>query len=224
MSTITLIRHGQACAFEKDSDRLTELGFHQSRKLGSYWEGRAFDLAFRGSLRRHRETAEAAGYPGAIENPGWNEYDAPAIIATLGPLFYGSGDPRWTAFQQNPKENRVFQRMFEPLMEAWLAGEVLHPQVEPFVDYQARVLRAFHNAKASGGARIAVFTSGGPIGLCLQHTLAAPARTFLDVNWRIRNSSLTEFTFSSANPERCSLDVFNTCPHLERDAASLTWR
>lgn len=209
MSTITLIRHGQAHAFDQDSDRLTELGFHQARALLAL---PPFDVAFRGSLRRHRETAEAAGYPGAIEDEGWNEYDATAIVRHFSRL-----DPV-------PRDNRTFQRMFEPLMEAWLAGEVTHPHVEPFTQFEARVAQAFATAKASGASRIAVFTSGGPIGLCVQRTLAAPTRTFLDLNWRIRNTSLTGFTFAKANPARCSLDVFNTVPHPLGDAESLTWR
>jgi broad specificity phosphatase PhoE len=211
MSTITLIRHGQAHAFDRDSDRLTELGFHQARALGAFWE-EPFDIVFRGSLRRHRETAEAAGYPNAIEDTGWNEYDARGILQYLA------------GQEATPTDNRAFQRMFEPLMEAWLAGAVSHPNVEPFAQFEDRVVRAFATAKASGAGRIAVFTSGGPIGLCVQQTLAAPSKAFLELNWRIRNTSLTEFTFARSNPGRCSLDVFNTVPHLHGDAESLTWR
>ncbi|BDC49563.1 phosphoglycerate mutase [Bryobacterales bacterium F-183] len=222
MSTITLIRHGQAHAFEQDSDRLTDLGWQQARSLSA---NPPYDIAFRGSLRRHRETAEAAGYPNAIEDPGWNEYDATGIIALLAQLTYANPqDPRWLAYQQSPKDNRTFQRMFEPVMEAWLSGTVHHPVVEPFVSFQSRVSSAFQTAKSCGATRIAVFTSGGPIGLCVQQTLNAPNKTFLDLNWRVRNTSLTEFTFSTANPDRCSLDVFNTVPHLEGQASLLTWR
>lgn len=212
MSTITLIRHGQAHAFDQDSDRLTELGFRQARTLGTFLQDQSFDLVFRGSLRRHRETAEAAGYPDAIEDPGWNEYDATGILQ------------RFASEKETPRDNRTFQRMFEPLMEAWLAGTVADTSVEPFALFEARVAQAFATVKASGASRIAVFTSGGPIGLCVQRTLAAPPRSFLDLNWRIRNTSLTEFTFAKANPARCSLDVFNTVPHLQGDAESLTWR
>jgi len=62
-----------------------------------------------------------------------------------------------------------------------------------------------------------VFTSGGPIGVCVQLALQAPKETAMRLNWRVKNGSLTEFAFSGAH--RLSLDSFNETPHL--DAAAL---
>jgi broad specificity phosphatase PhoE len=70
------------------------------------------------------------------------------------------------------------------------------------------------------GRRVAAFTSGGPIGVAVQIALNAPDRAGLEVNWRVRNCSLTEFLFSG---ERLSLDSFNAIPHLE-DPALRTFR
>ena len=53
----------------------------------------------------------------------------------------------------------------------------------------------------------------------VQTALGAPARSFLDVNWRVRNCSISEFVFSR---DRLSLDSFNTLPHL--DPALHTYR
>jgi broad specificity phosphatase PhoE len=58
-----------------------------------------------------------------------------------------------------------------------------------------------------------LFTSGGPISVLVQEAIGAAERCFLEVNWRVKNCSLTEFTFSR---ERISLDSFNSVPHLER--------
>ena len=70
------------------------------------------------------------------------------------------------------------------------------------------------------GRDVVVVTSGGPIGMCVREALGAPAKAFLDVNWRMRNASMTEFTFSSS---RFTLDTLNGLPHLE-DRALWTWR
>ena len=70
------------------------------------------------------------------------------------------------------------------------------------------------------GRRIVSFTSGGFIGSAAQWALAAPDRTALELNWRIRNGSLTEFVFTR---ERFTLDSFNAVPHLA-DSALWTYR
>ena len=66
--------------------------------------------------------------------------------------------------------------------------------------------------QGAANRRVVLFTSGGPIGVLVQTALSAPDRSFLDINWRVRNCSITEFVFSS---DRLSLDSFNTIPHLE---------
>ena len=58
MSTLHLVRHGQASFGADDYDRLSELGWRQSRRLGEYWKGKGqqFDQIIMGTLRRHDET------------------------------------------------------------------------------------------------------------------------------------------------------------------------
>jgi broad specificity phosphatase PhoE len=73
---------------------------------------------------------------------------------------------------------------------------------------------------AGSGKRIVAFTSGGPIGVTVQFALGAPDRAALELNWRVRNSSLTEFVFTR---DRFTLDMFNAAPHLD-DEALLTYR
>ena len=59
---------------------------------------------------------------------------------------------------------------------------------------------------------VAVFTSGGPIGACVQLAMQAPPAMAVHLNWRVKNGSITEFLFSA---NRLSLDSFNTVPHLD---------
>ena len=62
MSLLLLVRHGQASWGAHDYDRLSSVGTQQSRVLGAALAARGVrpDLVLRGSMTRHRETAEAA--------------------------------------------------------------------------------------------------------------------------------------------------------------------
>lgn len=229
MSLLTLVRHGQATAFEKSADRLSELGEAQSRELARFWlkNGVRFDEVFTGALARQTQTerivagcfAEAgAPWPTPVAAPGFNEYDAAGVLTDLVPAL-AARDERFAAFvkafeavRHGPERNRAFQRMFEIAMRAWLEGEAAIEGVESWPDFRERVRIALRSAMQGGGnRRVAVFTSGGPIGLAVQLAMQAPDGMFLEVNWRIRNCSLTEFVFSG---ERFTLDSFNGVPHL----------
>jgi broad specificity phosphatase PhoE len=236
MSTLTLVRHGQARPFERDSDLLSDPGRQQSRLLGQYWQrhGVRFDQVITGSLTRHLQTEEevrASGFemPEAVVDQGWNEYEAISIINILAPQLIRE-DPGFAArtaeydeMAKGPDRNRYFQRMLEMLMDAWVAGRIGAEGVETFSEYQQRVVAALERLRGHGGSNrnVVVFTSGGPVGLCVQHALKAPTQAFLDINWRMRNASITEFTFSR---DRLSLDTLNGLPHLDAERSLWTWR
>jgi len=231
MSTLVLVRHGQARAFEADSDRLTDAGEEQARRVGEYLVecGIEFDDAYAGTLVRQRRTLEiAAGafsragktFPSPTFDAAWNEYDAGGILGGLMPALRGR-DSEFAKlvdeFEQGvsrPDRNRYFQRMFEVLMAAWQGGTVEADAVEPFAAFHDRVQTAFQGITARGGRRtVAVFTSGGPIGVCVQTVLEAVPMTALRLNWRVKNASLTEFVFSEG---RVSLEYFNVVDYLPK--------
>ena len=230
MSQLVLVRHGQAAAFTVDSDRLTELGEKQARELGRWLAARGTELdeVYVGTLRRQRETARLVGealtaaglpFPEPREHAGWNEYDAGGINGRLGRAL-AERDPGYAAlvadFERNAgarDRNRYFQRMFEALMERWVSGEASDEGVESFTAFHARVKAARDAILAQDGSRnVMVFTSGGPIGVCVQLALGAPERMAVQVNWRVKNGSMTEMLFSK---DRLSLDSFNAIPHLD---------
>lgn len=228
MGRLLLIRHGQAAAFSQDSDRLTELGERQARVIGESFAAQrlAVDVVIRGSLRRHAQTEagvaaayERAGlaWPKAQVRPDWNEYDAGAIMSVLGDSLR-SRDPdfaklaaEFQAAFEGPERNRYFQRMFEALMSRWVAGDLTAEGVESFAIFHERVVRGLAQVLVEGGRCVAVFTSGGPIGTCVQHVLKAPGATAVELNWRVRNGSITEFLFGKG---RISLDSFNATAHF----------
>jgi broad specificity phosphatase PhoE len=237
MSTLTLVRHGQARAFQKESDILSPLGEVQSCKLGEYWslQRTTFDEVFTGPLVRQRHTGDLVGaclkqaglsWPTPVVIEELAEYDSGGILTRLTPEL-AERDPAFRrlveSFQQSEADrNRHFQRMFEVVVRQWLEGGLESPDVEPWPTFRERIHRAIRRITEEGGSgrRVAVFTSGGPIGVAVQRALGAPDRGAIEVNWRVRNCSLTEFVFGGG---RFSLDTFNATPHLA-DPGLLSYR
>jgi broad specificity phosphatase PhoE len=238
LAQLILVRHGQATPFEEIADRLSPLGETQSRKLADFWirTQATFDEVYTGSLERQRRTAELVreaysthglAWPEPQLMPELNEYDAERVVKHFAPQL-AARDTQFRLLVEatecggGPDQNRRFQKMFEALMNRWITGELDSPEVESWRSFHGRVQRALRRITqgAVSGRRVAAFTSGGPIGVAVQIALDAPDRTGLEVNWRVRNCSLTEFIFSG---ERLSLDSFNAIPHLD-DPALRTFR
>lgn len=220
MSTLVLVRHGQAAA----SGSLTPLGEQQARLLAEYWQRRGvrFDQAYCGTLDRQRQTATIAGWPGAEQIPELNEYDAGGIVGKLGGRL-ATQSTEFAALVQaweQDRSNRNFQRLFEVVVRRWVEGTLADPEVEPWPAFHDRVNRALRRLTQEGPSRnVAVFTSGGVIGVVVQSVLGAPQTAAIELNWRVRNGSLTGLLFSGG---RISLDYFNATPHLEE--AEISYR
>jgi broad specificity phosphatase PhoE len=238
LAQLILVRHGQATPFEDITDRLSPLGETQARKLAEFWirNQATFDEVYTGSLNRQRRTAELVreaftahglAWPEAQVTPELNEYDAESVVKHFAPqLAARDSEFRLLVEATGPDQNRRFQKMFEALMNRWITGELDSNEVESWRAFRARVQRGLRRITGGAGPRpakgrcVVAFTSGGPIGVAVQIALDAPDRTGLEVNWRVRNCSLTEFVFSG---ERLSLDSFNGTPHLD-DPALRTFR
>ena len=63
-----------------------------------------------------------------------------------------------------------------------------------------------------GRGNVLIISSGGPIAAIVAAALNAPPATAVELNLRIRNSSLTEF---ASTPRRHHLVTFNGLPHLD---------
>jgi len=240
VSVLILVRHGQASFFADDYDRLSPVGETQARRLGDYWvqQGAVFTEVYVGPRRRQQQTAEFVGdqyqragipWPEPITLGELDEYDLSGLMDRLVPgLARGN-----RAFEQlveayerseEGERTRSFQRMFEMLLTHWQreASTLAADALESWPSFRDRVERAL-DRMMKGEARqrrVAAFTSGGFIGTAVARTLNAPDRTALELNWRLRNASLTHLLFT---PGRVTLDDFNTIPHLP-DAAHWTYR
>ncbi len=230
MSSLILVRHGQASFFADDYDRLSALGEEQARRLGEHSLNQqlCFDAVYCGPRRRHRGTADAVGesylraglsWPTPIVLPELDEHQVDQLVMTHREALAERSDElkRLTtalADAQNPADKyRSFQRLFEAVASAWVDGASF--QVESWPDFRARVNRAIEQIvrQTGRGRTIAVFTSVGPITVAVQRALACSDQAALETGWRLWNCSVTGFVFSG---NRFTLDRFNALPHLDR--------
>ncbi len=234
-----LVRHGQASFLGADYDRLSPTGEEQARRLGLFWSARRirFDQVITGPRKRQIDTARVAAesftaagapMPEPVVVEEFDEYDGDGILKHILPeaRLRDSRLQELTEAYSNSADDaerrRSFQKMFEAATLAWIAGEIESPQVESWPSFHDRVRRAIGRITSNErrGLAVAVFTSGGPISAAVQMAAGAPERTAIELNWRLKNCSITEIAFSKG---RLTLDSFNTVPHLD-DPLLLTYR
>ncbi|MEM6807962.1 MAG: histidine phosphatase family protein [Pseudomonadota bacterium] len=234
MSRLFVVRHGQARFLTDDYDRLSDLGKQQSEALGQAWLTASIRpmRAYAGTLERQRDTAAgvAAVFGGAdIAFPetevvaGLDEYPADELIAELVPRLRRD-DPavdraasEFESATDDAARYRPVHRLLEAVMRAWVAGDYSLDSVSlpTWTDFSGGVRQALRSimSEAPRSADVAVFTSGGPIGITVQTVLEAPEIKAAELNWRVHNASVTALTFSGSGA-RISLDSFNDVAHL----------
>lgn len=222
MGVVLLVRHGQASFGSADYDVLSETGWEQGRLLGGWLAERGVKptTVLRGGMRRHRETGQAIkqsamGWPDAVLDAGWDEFDHLGVVAALPDRPAGELD------------RRAFQRAFELATARWTGGgfDAEYPESWPgFVD---RVRGALDRAcaQAGPGRTVVVVSSGGPIAAVAAALVdpdadaATYARVWSRFNTTMVNSSVTRVVVGSTGPR---LLTFNEHAHLDGDA--LTYR
>ena len=239
MSVMTLVRHGQASFLSADYDRLSTLGEEQSRLLGRFWgvHGNRFDAVYMGPRLRQQDTANLIGksirqaggdFPEPVMLPGLDEYDLQGFVEHVAPALAATDSDFANLLEIDQKKNlpherqRSFQRMFEKLLVRWQSETQSIDNVETWPVFRQRVESTIRQIQrnAPKSSRLAIVTSGGFIGTAVQIALAAPDRSALELNWRVRNSSLTDLVFTQ---DRLTLDSFNAIPHLP-DPSHWTYR
>ena len=244
MSTLLLIRHGQASFGAADYDVLSDPGIRQGRELGCYWADIAqkIDALYTGPRRRHHGTAEQllAGarsrgieYPEARELSGLDEYPAIELLRHWIPILRAE-DPSFAALWEPEaseseselkfsRDPRAMERGFSYVVEKWALGELDTGELESFVSFRQRVLAALsHIIESEGrGRTVAVVTSGGPICMAVQWALSLPDDIAMRQGWVIGNGSVSEFRYRDARA--LTLIGFNNREHL-REPNLVTYR
>ncbi|MEZ4454039.1 MAG: histidine phosphatase family protein [Nannocystaceae bacterium] len=239
MSTLVLIRHGQASLAAADYDVLSPIGVQQAAALGRHLAARreGFDHLITGPLRRQvdtmahlRSAAADAGHPlpEAIVDEALAEYPALEILARFT-ADAAARDPEIAALQRafaavqgdRRAYARAFDRLFQAMMRRWLAGDFDGQGIEGYDEFQARIDGSLARIleRAGRGARIAVVTSAGPIGAAMRRALNLAPWDGLRASFVVANTGLTELW---TRPEELTLTSFNGLPHL--DSSLVTYR
>ena len=215
MGVILLVRHGQASWGAADYDQLSPLGEQQGAVLGS-WLAQAGVRPTRlvgGSLRRHRQTADAllSGAAGAgwdlgdpVTDPGWDEYDHVQLLDVLG---VDRGVP------EVPTGRSELDAWFDAAVERWVCGGHDGDYPVSFAEFTERVEGALRRttAAAVSGETVVVLTSGGPIAWALTSLLDASTPTWQRLNPVLVNTSITKLTVGGRGASAVS---FNEHGHL----------
>lgn len=231
MSTIYLIRHGQA-GLRNNYDELSGVGKAQARLLGEHLSCRGirFDAIYSGALNRQRQTAgeviqayRRAGIalPGVIEDPHWSEFNLSAVYDELAPLL-SAADPQFKreydemqrlACDENSHVQRTWLRCDMAVVRAWVDG-TLECRSEPFAAFYQRVLEARETLSRFGsGETVAVFTSATPIGIWAAASLGAADGALLKLTGVLQNSAFATFRMRG---DEVTLFSFNATPHLDK--------
>lgn len=226
MGAIYLIRHGQASFDKADYDELSERGVEQARVLGAALRARApqVDATFMGTLRRHRQTAEAclqaygeAATPQVL--PGLDEYDHHEIVVRFQPR-YANRELMLADLAESDNPRRAFQAMFTQAVARWVSGEHDGDYSESWPAFRARCLQALDTIiealPASGTAL--VFTSGGPISAVAQTLLGVPDADAFRINWLLVNCGVTKVIYGSRGKH---LSTLNEHGHFEGERQDL---
>lgn len=225
MTTIILVRHGQASFGSENYDRLSELGVRQSRLLGEHWarSGFAFDAVYTGDMARQRNTAHHAleALPQTalpVRSQHWfNEYEFEAVMRAYLPQVAQEKPELGLQHGGLYKNPKLFQTAFELAIAKWLGEHPhAHAPFESWRDFCGRCANGLREIAAAGHQRVVVFTSGGVIAVALREALGLSDTMTFRQNWRIYNASVHTFRSGRSG---LSLLGFNNISHLELGGA-----
>jgi broad specificity phosphatase PhoE len=221
MSELHLVRHAQASFGSENYDQLSDLGHHQSKILGTYYNlrGIQFDKLVVGDMHRHHQTldgiCEGMGMDGGqrIVLPGLNEYNFVEMTKAFG-RSYGD-DVLFQQVMRDPTDKKSFYRLLRKILSAWTSNTI--PDVpETWDQFKSRVDGALNliQSMASSGNQILAIGSGGSISTFVGIVLDIPDEKIFDLNLQYKNTATSSFFF---NKEKINLTSFNTVNHLENN-------
>jgi broad specificity phosphatase PhoE len=98
-----------------------------------------------------------------------------------------------------------------------MTGEIAPAGLPSYAEFVAGVVGALDHVRNTHEGNVLIVSSGGPISTAVGQVLGTSPETTIELNFRIRNSSVTEFAFT---PSRHMLVTYNTLPHLDDPAYS----
>ncbi len=231
MTTIYLVRHGQASFGAESYDKLSPNGEQQAKILGQYFDDilKESPYVVAGSMQRHQQTAKislAECFPESeiVTIPAWNEFNHQQVFAQYEPRF-NQPELLKADVAQHANPRAYLSKIFEGAIERWTGGDYHHEYEESWPEFKARVengLQHLCDELANTQPRYAVvFTSGGVISVAVGKLLGlSPEKTFA-LNWAIANTSLTTLRLVGNEAQLLSLNEHHFIKAKQPDL--LTW-
>lgn len=231
MTTIYLIRHGQASFGAESYDKLSPNGELQAKLLGRYFDEILKETPYvvAGSMQRHQQTAQLAlaeCFPESepVTDSAWNEFNHQQVFAQYEPRF-NQPELLKEDVSQHANPRAYLSKIFEGAIERWTGGDYHHEYEESWPDFKQRVETALQHLcddLAEKKPRYAVvFTSGGVISVAAGKILGlSPNKTFA-LNWAITNTSMTTLRLVGNQPQLLSLNEHHYIKAQRPDL--LTW-
>lgn len=235
MSTLYVVRHGQASFGAADYDQLSELGQEQARLTGEYFrdQGIVIDAGYSGSLRRQQDTArlvlEAQPVkPPVVVDEGWNEVRNEEQIEYLLPALLEKDPALRAVAAEGLDDSKRYQKVIAAVFGAWVRMEEPKAPIQSWTAYSSGVSAALERVmtEQGRGRSCAIFTSGGTVAVLVARVLGVPPEGVYQFYEPMFNCSVTQFFYSA---DRISLSSFNDCSFLrllgaQRGQALVTYR
>lgn len=216
MSTLVLMRHGQASFGAARYDALSELGQAQARATGQWMRNQGMhpNVVLHGPRQRQADTAalllKESGYPVfGKQHEALDEFAEGEEIFSAAEQLLG----RSMALDEGRSRLDVL-RDYDATCRAWANGDVRIPGRLSLGEFREQLRDWFSShtqAQHAAGQIEVVVTSAGSIAALVCEVMGLP-----DANWYsllrvIRNASLTEVLYSKG---KASLLSFNGVNHL----------
>lgn len=216
MTTIYLIRHGQASFGAASYDKLSHNGELQAKLLGGYLGEILKEAPYvvAGSMQRHQQTANislAECFPNSeiVTDAAWNEFNHQQVFAQYEPRF---NDPQLLkqdiAKHADPRE--YLSEIFEGAIQRWTEGHHNSEYDESWPTFKARVEngldRLCQQLVQTKPRYAVVYTSGGVISVVAGKLLGLTVEKTCALNWVIANTSLTTIRLVNNEPQLFSLN------------------
>jgi broad specificity phosphatase PhoE len=124
--------------------------------------------------------------------------------------------PAPAAVRRDPLIVREHFRVLKEALLAWTEDRIRPVGMPVWRAFQDGAVSALVEARQGfPDGNVLLVSSGGPIAAIVAAVLNAPPQTAVELNLRMRNTSLTEFASSA---RRHQLISFNALPHLDTHA------
>ncbi|MFT5483029.1 MAG: broad specificity phosphatase PhoE [Halieaceae bacterium] len=211
MSSIYLIRHGQASFGTDNYDRLSDLGRRQASVLGGFLSstGIEFDAVISGDLERQRDTAElATGRKPERIDPRFNEVDNEAQFKAIVPLLTDQNPEIPALMEKAFHDSRSYQLVLRKVFQFWVTTDLELPGVESWASYSANAWAGLSELMADygRGKSLGLFTSGGTIATLAHQVLGLPGTGCYQLFEPMINCSVTRLVY---NGDDVALQYYN---------------